>query len=100
MATTPYWTRVIKAAKKRKKDGKTPFTRMQVNRAMKWQTCACAEQDSHIPRDRWGSPYDEKLRIESIAFCTFVAGQNVLGAERSLEQIEKHAARVLREVMS
>lgn len=97
---TKYWTRVIARAKERKKAGKDPFTRGQVDRAAcSWTTCACGKQDPLIPRRGWdGKPEDFLLTKAGIEFGSAVEDQNPVRAGLLLARIEKRAAEVLRKV--
>ncbi len=98
---TPYWTKVIERAKKRKKKGLEPFTDYQRDLSEEWVTCACGKQDARIPRDHLGlnrgAPLDDRLRHLGNIFCCHVTDGEVVKAGRTLKAIEHRAFQVLRD---
>lgn len=95
---TPYWWKVIEAAKARKQRGLQAFTPLQRARAAEWTTCACGEQDAKIPRYTNGVPVDDPLGILACDFSQAVGIGDVKAATSLLRAIEKRAAEVLREI--
>ena len=96
---TPYWTGVIRRAKKRKEEGKRGFNGKHLELSGSWVTCACGKQDPRIPRLHYGgTPVDMTLFHLAISFCGAVERDHPDDAERVIKQIEIRAAEVLREV--
>lgn len=94
---TPYWTKAIEAAKRRKAKGLEPFTEVQKYRASEWVTCACGKQDKRIEREWDGRPKDEMLVWLGSDFCVHVYDGRIASAERTLAKIERRAAELLKE---
>lgn len=95
---TPYWFLVIQNAKKRKAEGRKPFTIAHVLRAGEWTTCACGWQDPGIPRRLNGEPQDFRLMEYGMDFSRAVRKQDPGEALRILLLIEKRSAEILAEV--
>jgi len=96
---TPYWTRVINNAIKRKDEGRVPFTREHDRRAMNWVTCACGQQDPRL-HDEDGRPRDPELEILACTFAGYVdeAGGDPRQAMETLLEIEARAVVLLAEM--
>jgi len=99
---TPYWTKVIERARKRKKAGLMPFTKHQISLAGAWVTCACGRQDARIPRypantshGSRSAPLDDILDELGITFYGHVNRGRVKSAKSTLQKIENRAAEIL-----
>jgi hypothetical protein len=92
--TTPYWTAVIKEARRRKKKGLVPFVSPVRNKAASWVTCACGKQDPRIPINH--GPVDTRLYSLGCSFYGAVEEQRIDSAEKILHKIERRAAEILR----
>ena len=99
--STPYWTRVIQNAKRRKAAGRTPFTKDNVRLAEDWVTCACGKQDWRIPRFvrsyQNGSPVDSEMQRWGMDFMVSVRGQDPNKAGEALAQVERRAIELIKE---
>ena len=102
--TTPYWTRVCLNAIKRKRQGKTPFSKRHIRLAKSWDTCACGKQDPSILRwvegGVWnkcdiGKPQDRVLADYGWEFCKAVEAQAPTKALRIVGNIERRAVEVM-----
>ena len=96
--STPYWTRVIANAKKRKAKGQVPFTKEHIKKASNWVECACGKQDPRIQRFAGlGNPVDVRLQYLGDSFYAYVKSQWVEEAEETLKRIEVRAAELIAE---
>jgi hypothetical protein len=64
-------------------------------RALKWPTCACGNQDAEIPRFADGAPRDNELCVLGKWFMHDIAEQRADAALVTLKQIETRAAMLL-----
>ena len=97
---TPYWTKVIATALKKKAAGKPGpyFIQRQMDKANDWVTCACGKQDPRIPRKSWlrsFAPEDDRLRVLGLLFAEYLDIDNPEGALKCLEKIERRSAKIL-----
>lgn len=92
---TPYWTRVIANAIRRKEAGKRPFTLGHCRKSRDWCMCACGKQDVRIPRYPNGMPLDGTLASCGFDFTHAVGCQDPEYAAKLLGQIEGLAAVVI-----
>ena len=67
-----------------------------------FMTCACGEQDEHIPRHYGGVPEDQALGILGVQFCSnwldIPLLRSTAEARATLAAIEKRATEILAEV--
>lgn len=94
---TPYWTQVIEEAPGRRLRGLSAFTKEHRAKAASWVTCACGKQDSKIPRNSSGVPYDNELDDLGSMFYAHIETNSIRSAEETLARIELRAAQVMLE---
>lgn len=63
--------------------------------AADWVSCACGNQCSVIPRDRFGEPIDQRLAQLGVMFSSDIEYRAMADARQTLHQIEKRTAFLL-----
>lgn len=97
------WLQTLKDKKKKKNYCETESERDRREKlefkAQDWVTCACGNQCSIIPRDRWnGHPLDPQLFILGGDFFMHIDNRNYAKAAVTLMEIEARSSELITEI--